>query len=46
MPSHFPNSPELVKGALLGLLPNVISFQPNPDTLTRCLRQVVVRGVK
>jgi hypothetical protein len=46
VPSHFPNSPKLVKGALiefgdalLGLLPNVIVFQYNPEQLTRKLDQ-------
>jgi len=46
MPSHFPNSPKLVKGALLefgdallGLLPNVILFQYNPEQLSHKLDQ-------
>jgi len=46
MPSQFPNSPRLVKGALLefgdallGLLPNVISFQYNPEQLSHSLAQ-------
>ena len=46
MGSHFPNSPKLLKGALisfdsqfLGPVPNVIAFQYNPDQLTRQLTQ-------
>ena len=46
MPSQFPNSPKLVKGALiefsdalLGLLPNIILFQYNPEQLTHKLDQ-------
>ncbi len=46
MPSQFPNSPKLVKGALLefggavlGLLPNIILFQYNPEQLSHKLSQ-------
>ncbi len=49
--SQFPNSPKLVKGALLefgdavlGLLPNVILFQYNPDQLTHKLVQAPTKG--
>jgi len=48
--SQFPNSPKLVKGALLqfgdallGLLPNVIIFQYNPEQLTHSLSQTPAR---
>jgi hypothetical protein len=39
----FPNSPRVLKGALVGVdpalpIPNVIVFQYNPDTLTRSLK--------
>jgi len=39
----FPNSPRLIKGAIVGIdifgpIPNVILFQYNPDTLTRRLQ--------
>jgi hypothetical protein len=39
----FPNSPRVLKGALVGidpdsLIPSVIMFQYNPDTLTRTLK--------
>src|SRR5215217_2145941 len=44
MPSDFPRSPKLLKGALvayesefLGPVPNVIAFQYNPDQLVRTL---------
>ena len=44
MPSHFPGSPKLLKGALvafqsqfLGPVPNVIVFQYNPEQLSRSL---------
>ncbi len=44
--SQFPNSPKLVKGALmefgdalLGLLPNIVLFQYNPEQLTHKLDQ-------
>ena len=44
MPSEFPPSPKLLKGALvefserfIGPVPNVIVFQYNPETLTRTL---------
>jgi hypothetical protein len=41
--STFPNSPRLIKGALVAIdlhngLPNVILFQYNPDSLTRTLQ--------
>lgn len=46
MGSHFPGSPRLLKGALiaydsqfLGLVPNVIAFQYNPDQLSRSLTE-------
>ncbi len=46
MPSQFPNSPLLVKGALLvfgdailGLMPNIIIFQYNPEQLSHKLDQ-------
>jgi hypothetical protein len=45
MPSDFPRSPTLIRGALvaydspvLGVVPNVIVFQYNPEELTRSLR--------
>src|SRR5258708_28785465 len=51
MPSQFPNSPKLVKGALLefgdailGLLPNVILFQYNPEQLSHKLDQPPARS--
>jgi hypothetical protein len=39
----FPNSPRVLKGALVGIdalnpIPNVIIFQYNPDTLTRSIK--------
>ena len=39
----FPNSPRVLKGALVGIdpskrVPTVIIFQYNPDTLTRTLK--------
>ncbi len=44
MPSQFPGSPKILKGALiklseefLGLVPNVIVFQYNPESLSRNL---------
>jgi hypothetical protein len=44
MPSEFPRSPKLLKGALiklseefLGPVPNIIVFQYNPETITRSL---------
>lgn len=41
--SSFPGSPRLIKGALIsyelaGILPQVVIFQYNPETLTRTLR--------
>jgi len=41
--SSFPNSPRLVRGALIsyepmGLIPQVVIFQYNPETLTRTLK--------
>src|SRR5512142_753256 len=49
--SQFPNSPKLVKGALLefgdallGLLPNVILFQYNPEQLSHKLDQPPTRS--
>lgn len=52
MPSDFPHSPKLLKGALvsfpsqfLGSVPNVIVFQYNPDELSRTLaHRVPPRG--
>jgi len=45
MPSNYPRSPKLLKGALvelsepfLGPVPNVIVFQYNPETLSRTMR--------
>lgn len=47
--SGFPGSPRLVKGALVGIDPfnplaSVISFQYNPDTMTRRLEAQTTRG--
>ena len=45
----FPNSPRLLKGALVGLdlfnpIPSVIAFQYNPETLTRSLKARAMGG--
>jgi len=52
MPSDFPRSPKLLKGALveyqsqfLGPIPNVIVFQYNPDQLSRTLAHRTDRPV-
>lgn len=47
--STFPNSPRLIKGALVGVEPanplaSVVVFQYNPDTLTRRLEARAVSG--
>jgi hypothetical protein len=45
----FPNSPRVLKGALVGIdpahpVPNVIVFQYNPDTLTRSIKPRAAGG--
>lgn len=47
--TNFPNSPRLLKGALVGIdlfnpVPSVIAFQYNPETLTRSLKARAMGG--
>ena len=47
--STFPNSPRLIKGALIGVDPfnplaSVVVFQYNPDTMTRRLEPRTAGG--
>jgi hypothetical protein len=49
MPSEFPRSPKILKGALVAyqipeLLPTIIVFQYNPEQLTRSLRARTASG--
>jgi len=49
MPTTFPGSPRIIKGALVGInpiipIPNAILFQYNPDTLTRRLEARATGG--
>jgi len=46
MPSHFPRNPKFLKGALVayeshlvGVLPNILVFQYNPEQLNFLLRE-------
>lgn len=49
MASEFPRSPKILKGALVAyqlpdLVPSVIVFQYNPETLTRSLTPRTAQG--
>jgi hypothetical protein len=51
MPSEFPRSPQILKGALvafesqfLGPVPNLVIFQYNPETVTRTLTEQTASG--